>query len=1814
MKKLINKISKGIIKSVTPSAMPEGAVADSFNGKILSYKNGVFSWKANTGQKTIPADELVDGIVDTYFFVEVSDGVIMAGLTGENKTVILKLQINEDQNELQSTILYQGYELKINKAITVLSYYESEEVEYVYWLEEGQPQKSINIKNSISEQIAFVNFASTYEYSNIIFKSYIPGSLVSGNYFYAYRSLSTKGKHKTPWSIVNGPVTPRNKVVPESWNIHSLKPEDYHTLKNDEVTETGHRLYIEKIDGKYDRLEVVSLYQSSDNEISEAEVFYSGEVLLDVNGGMIIDHTSRGSGYIISVDSVLEPGITILSAKDFTLVDRLNVLTGYEKNKELDDTAIIKKEKWNGVTLSVGQKEMSLAGNFQDKNEYQFTDEYFQPLPGKLSSNGEPQKFVFSYSMYKKNNNAVVTKAYDIINDWNNYKGGLYSSMLRYFKEKETYRVGILPVDIYGNKLGVRWLGDILIPNNDQIEFREWNGTAWQKNPETHTGKYAYFPFFYNGMSEEEEQCIESDFYNEIQEGSLNIPPWLTPSWYNRANTINPNTGVVPFQLVGKINHLIVNNLDITDLVELDKSGNPLSCKIQGFHIVVSNRDKLYEDEFIGCPVVKESQNLYIQGDRDFHFDFGIPGFTLYDEECVNNAIICYNPDMSLDGASYEGKTIEYLNTYGSIIKRDDYYAPFLLDEMFTYRHKAFSYYYNVEFTTEERAYYYEQFAFYNYLALEADKIPVSEGLKRYKIMPGASLWGIYGKKKNYSPFQARINEGLFIDRIDHSVPFQEQGIYLSSNGIKINNGSNSVMVNNDDVINAYEFGSGCKGYILSLDKSIKNSLSYWPRSLESISPYEDTKRKYVNAELNIFAIKNNKTVFYEGNSPESLAKTEYRSTWHYQPITKEVLMDIKTSTGRFIFNNIHVFGGDTILGMYSFQKQIRTEIQNKPDSWLNGAYIHPTWTDDTPSAAYPDVDTHPDHEDFDKSKIFAESGIYGTCAFHNTFAVIIPMQSSRNIAMGLNDGWLKNQSKQYYKKKSINDSEVIAQNQGIGSLSELAFSEVPYIKYENQNWDEFSIKTDMLSLSYYGIPALFEYTNKFLNHFIWSEYKYTNEPYDSFRSFPLLNKLEVDGVHGVVNAIAGIDQRLFYWQDKAIGYIPIKEKSYVKDESGSSIGVSTSESFKEFFTPIKGIGCSNRKEFCILRDGFSWYDHKNETWFYMDEKFQIIDILKDTNNYKIKEEFLRPLKLNKNELTKYIKIFESPDEDTIYLSAANVEKTSVINGVLQSSGEWVEQKHELGVVENIISSSGNQTTQIYSGIVYAAAVKTIEVYPILNGSLANMNDVFGDAAKVYNESIYNLSFTPDPGDILYLKKVDGTTIRMGEFVSFTIFGNAPYQVAYLNYTILSEEDRNILAEYEVQTGDVVITYVRAVGEIDMEDNDFTLGNSYYDILFKAGKLIDENIGRIYVIDDTDNKFYELGMPIAVVSTEEYDRVVSINNNAVIEEEIDPSGKGDTYFHQKTAYVKLAYKSKDKLLLKPSGITSLLSQMLPGDTIQGYGVFTQPNPTSVLEYNPSGAMIGFSSSIDLLAVRLIVVNEHTVYLNSSFPSFNYAQFDVWARNSYGIEWLIGKASSINTTLKQLKFSKEAIPMLQLNINNVLLWKSMVFVEDEIALPSGQTASVTLAVTEPRATIKTIGFNYKLKQLTYTGDDLIFDGFNFKDNFFASPYIEQEKESYIRFTVNSDYEIYKVFDCISVFLKAGMVNKIRFHNNDFDIIETIDNNEYFEMRKKQLIGSIPEKKETDERIRGYYLNIDLIVSKGGNAEIESIITEVREDWS
>ena len=53
--------------------------------------------------------------------------------------------------------------------------------------------------------------------------------------------------------------------------------------------------------------------------------------------------------------------------------------------------------------------------------------------------------------------------------------------------------------------------------------------------------------------------------------------------------------------------------------------------------------------------------------------------------------------------------------------------------------------------------------------------------------------------------------------------------------------------------------------------------------------------------------------------------------------------------------------------------------------------------------------------------------------------------------------------------------------------------------------------------------------------------------------------------------------------------------------------------------------------------NGFTWYDHYNESWYFMTYDFQLVDIFKDTNNHPLRETILKDFNNLETRLKKII-------------------------------------------------------------------------------------------------------------------------------------------------------------------------------------------------------------------------------------------------------------------------------------------------------------------------------------------------------------------------------------------------------------------------------------------------------------------------------------------------------------------------------------------------------------------------------------------------
>lgn len=77
--------------------------------------------------------------------------------------------------------------------------------------------------------------------------------------------------------------------------------------------------------------------------------------------------------------------------------------------------------------------------------------------------------------------------------------------------------------------------------------------------------------------------------------------------------------------------------------------------------------------------------------------------------------------------------------------------------------------------------------------------------------------------------------------------------------------------------------------------------------------------------------------------------------------------------------------------------------------------------------------------------------------------------------------------------------------------------------------------------------------------HQLWaSDTKLDGELIDRWRIFRTNNSTEVDGIHGPINRIINFNDKLFYYQDKAMGTASIDERSVIQDESGQTAVLGT--------------------------------------------------------------------------------------------------------------------------------------------------------------------------------------------------------------------------------------------------------------------------------------------------------------------------------------------------------------------------------------------------------------------------------------------------------------------------------------------------------------------------------------------------------------------------------------------------------------------------------------------------------------------------------
>ena len=164
-----------------------------------------------------------------------------------------------------------------------------------------------------------------------------------------------------------------------------------------------------------------------------------------------------------------------------------------------------------------------------------------------------------------------------------------------------------------------------------------------------------------------------------------------------------------------------------------------------------------------------------------------------------------------------------------------------------------------------------------------------------------------------------------------------------------------------------------------------------------------------------------------------------------------------------------------------------------------------------------------------------------------------------------------------------------------------------------NDGYSSFEIQNYYLPL-----PLNFINQNNFDTRLRYSPQKTYGEYEDSFRKFNSIDRLDLATEYGMVNNIKAKFNRLIYWQEDAIGYIPINERALTTNEFGDPVQLGIGDIFDRFDEIVDALGNSN--QFGVIESpvGFHWYDSKRKMFITLTQSMKLSQdsILKGLDSY----------------------------------------------------------------------------------------------------------------------------------------------------------------------------------------------------------------------------------------------------------------------------------------------------------------------------------------------------------------------------------------------------------------------------------------------------------------------------------------------------------------------------------------------------------------------------------------------------------------------
>lgn len=279
------------------------------------------------------------------------------------------------------------------------------------------------------------------------------------------------------------------------------------------------------------------------------------------------------------------------------------------------------------------------------------------------------------------------------------------------------------------------------------------------------------------------------------------------------------------------------------------------------------------------------------------------------------------------------------------------------------------------------------------------------------------------------------------------------------------------------------------------------------------------------------------KTSLYNGQSPQALANTFYISIGHFQPITAAVKTDTFNGVNKYIFNGVHVWGGDCYNCLITYGHSL-ADVTGVAPPFTPGAFQTTSW------------------------------GIKFACQCNSNY----DLRRGREV-----------EAVRMYPALTG-----VVYNNGTTSLLE-GFS-------YNKGYSSTG-----LAFLYPALPTVFSNTGQFRFRIRFAGQKAPAQTTDVYRTFLVTDFKDTDGQGGEINNLKTKDGRTIVWQNKIVNTVPILERQQIVSTNSDVVNIGTGGVVDRFDPITSDYGNQHQWSVTESEYGFFWFDMRKKAFMVLD-------------------------------------------------------------------------------------------------------------------------------------------------------------------------------------------------------------------------------------------------------------------------------------------------------------------------------------------------------------------------------------------------------------------------------------------------------------------------------------------------------------------------------------------------------------------------------------------------------------------------------------